>query len=127
MQHLVRQDLDVAKMREAAEYVKGRHDFACFQAAGAEPGKTTVRTVSDIRITEAEVPSDSSAKDIFIDITGDGFLYNMVRIITGTLVEVGEGRREPEDLKNIIESRDRAKAGHTAPPQGLCLMKIYFQ
>ena len=53
-------------------------------------------------------------------------MYNMVRIITGTLVEVGLGKREPEELKDIIESRDRTQAGHTAPPQGLCLMRVYY-
>ena len=141
----IHQNLDAAKMREAAEFIKGTHDFSCFQAAGGEPGKTTVRTISDISITEEPVSTmqpgggenakmqpggeaaGSDARDIHIDITGDGFLYNMVRIITGTLVEVGLGKREPVDLRRIIDSRDRAQAGHTAPPQGLCLMKVYFE
>ena len=121
----IHQNLDAARMREAAEFIKGTHDFSCFQAAGGEPGKTTVRTISDISITEEAAGTD--ARDIHIDITGDGFLYNMVRIITGTLVEVGLGKREPVDLRRIIDSRDRAQAGHTAPPQGLCLMKVYFE
>lgn len=142
--YLVTQNLDVSKMREAAEYIKGMHDFRCFQAAGGEPGKTTVRTIKDIGINEEPVQSRDSAaeawdipvqrqdseidaRDIFIDISGDGFLYNMVRIITGTLVEVGLGKREPDDLKRIIESRDRTQAGHTAPPQGLCLMKVFSE
>ena len=158
--YLVTQSLDVSEMREAAEYIKGTHDFRCFQAAGGEPGKTTVRTITDIKINEEPVQSRDSAaeardifpvqsrdsaaeardtfpvqnqdqamdaRDIFIDISGDGFLYNMVRIITGTLVEVGLGKREPDDLKRIIESRDRTQAGHTAPPQGLCLMKVFFR
>ena len=131
----IHQNLDAAKMREAAEFIKGTHDFSCFQAAGGEPGKTTVRTISDISITEEPVSTmqpggeaaGPDARDIHIDITGDGFLYNMVRIITGTLVEVGLGKREPVDLRRIIDSRDRAQAGHTAPPQGLCLMKVYFE
>ncbi len=150
----IRQSLDVLRMREAAEYIRGTHDFSCFQAAGGEPGKTTVRTISDITIREEPVqsiapggedpelsrqsagdpaghPADSAAnscepRDIHIDITGDGFLYNMVRIIAGTLVEAGLGKRAPEDIKETIESRDRAKAGHTAPPQGLCLMKVFL-
>lgn len=122
--YLVKQPLDTDRMRTAAECVVGTHDFSCFQAAGAEPGKTTVRTVKSLTITEEPLGEDG--RDIFIDITGDGFLYNMVRIITGTLVEVGQGKREPEDLKSIIESKDRQKAGHTAPPQGLCLMKVFF-
>lgn len=128
--YYIDQNLDLAKMRDAAEYIKGTHDFICFQSAGAEPGRTTVRTISDIRITEEQVQStdpETAARDIFIDITGDGFLYNMVRIITGTLLEVGLGKREPDDLKRIIESRDRTQAGHTAPPQGLCLMTVYFE
>ena len=119
--YLVKQKLDVGRMREAAEYIKGTHDFASFQAAGGEPGKTTVRTIWDLSVKATADP-----EDVLIEISGDGFLYNMVRIITGTLVEVGLGKREPEDLKTIIESRDRSQAGHTAPPQGLCLMKVYF-
>ena len=121
--YLVKQDLDIERMRSAAEYITGTHDFACFQASGAEPGKTTVRTVKSIEISEEIL---DPGRDIFIDITGDGFLYNMVRIITGTLVEVGLGKREPEDVKRIIESGDRKEAGHTAPPQGLCLMHVYY-
>ena len=139
----IKQRLDVSKMREAAEYIKGTHDFSCFQAAGGEPGKTTVRTVWSVDILDEPVQSIAPGagsgenkissrasladqRDIHIDITGDGFLYNMVRIITGTLVEVGLGKREPADVKTIIESRDRSGAGHTAPPQGLCLMRVYY-
>lgn len=141
--YLVKPELDLDRMREAAEYIKGTHDFACFQASGGEPGKTTVRTVWDISIKAVPagsvIPGLEGAggageekyaadfgKDVLIEISGDGFLYNMVRIITGTLVEVGLGRKEPEDLKKIIDSRDRTMAGHTAPPQGLCLMKVYY-
>ena len=124
--YLVRPDLDIGKMREAAEYIKGTHDFRCFQAAGGEPGKTTVRTIWDITVREVKLKGDTAGRDILIDISGDGFLYNMVRIITGTLVEVGLGKREPEELLGIIESRDRARAGHTAPPQGLCLMRVFL-
>ena len=124
--YFVKPELDVGRMREAAEFIKGEHDFVCFQAAGGEPGKTTVRTIWDIKITEQELAGIKTGRDIFIDISGDGFLYNMVRIITGTLVEVGLGKRAPEDIKAIIESRDRSQAGHTAPPQGLCLMKVYY-
>lgn len=123
--YLVRQPLDLEKMRKAAGYITGMHDFNCFQAAGGEPGKTTVRTVASLSITEKAL-GQGEGSDIYIDITGDGFLYNMVRIITGTLVEAGLGKREPEDLKRIIESRDRQEAGHTAPPQGLCLVKVYY-
>ena len=130
--YLVKQNLDVERMREAAEFIKGTHDFICFQAAGGEPGKTTVRTIKDIKISEGPLQTVAPGgageypRDIFIDITGDGFLYNMVRIITGTLVEIGLGKREPDEVKKIIESRDRTNAGHTAPPQGLCLMRVFL-
>jgi len=70
--------------------------------------------------------TESTNKEITIEITGDGFLYNMVRIIVGTLVEVGLGKRNPESVKEIIDSCDRTNAGHTAPPGGLYLLEIYY-
>lgn len=111
--------LDIDKMREAAAYITGTHDFKCFETAGGTPRETTVRTISSLEITEDE-------GSVFIEVTGDGFLYNMVRIITGTLVEAGDGRRDPESVRDAIESRDRGRAGFTAPPQGLYLKEIYF-
>ena len=78
-----------------------------------------MRTVSALDISE----NDDS---IIIEITGDGFLYNMVRIIVGTLVEVGIGRKDAEEIPDIIQSKDRGRAGFTAPPQGLYLREIYF-
>lgn len=111
--------LDTDAMRKAASHIVGTHDFKCFETSGGTPRETTVRTVSSLDITE-----DSSS--IFIEITGDGFLYNMVRIITGTLIEAGAGRRTPESVRDAIESRDRGMAGFTAPPQGLYLKQIYF-
>lgn len=111
--------LDILKMRQASAYITGTHDFACFQAAGGTPRLTTVRTVYDLNIKE-------QGTDIIIDVTGDGFLYNMVRIIVGTLVDVGHGKISPEALADIIESGDRTKAGHTAPAEGLYLYKVYF-
>ena len=107
-------------MRRAAAHIVGTHDFKCFETAGGTPRESTVRTVSRLDITEDE-------KSIVIEITGDGFLYNMVRIITGTLVEVGDGKRSSDDLPGIIESRSRSNAGFTAPPQGLYLKEIYFE
>lgn len=112
--------LDIEKMREAASYIIGTHDFKCFETAGGTPRESTVRTVSALDIT-----SDDS--QMIIEITGDGFLYNMVRIIVGTLVEAGDGRRTPESVRDAIESRDRSKSGFTAPPQGLYLKEIYFK
>ena len=114
------EELDTDAMREAASHITGTHDFKCFETAGGTPRESTVRTISALEISE----DDAS---VTIEITGDGFLYNMVRIIAGTLVEVGDGRRKAEDLPLIIESRDRANAGFTAPPQGLYLKEIYFE
>ena len=113
-------NLDLDAMREAASHIVGTHDFKCFETAGGTPRETTVRTVSALDITEDD-------RSIVIEITGDGFLYNMVRIIVGTLVEVGIGKKTPDDLPVIIEGRDRGKAGFTAPPQGLYLKEIYFK
>jgi len=111
--------LDENAMNEAAHYIKGKHDFACFQASGGQIRKTTVRTVDDIFV-------ERKKHDIKIEVSGNGFLYNMVRIIAGTLAEVGRGKIEPEELKDIIDSKDRTRAGHTAPPQGLYLKEIYY-
>ena len=129
-------ELNVNLMRKAASYIAGTHDFACFQAAGGTVRQSTVRTVHNLKITENFSDSteksylrggaDFDARDIDIEITGDGFLYNMVRIIAGTLVEVGLGKIDPDEVKNIIESGNRSLAGHTAPPQGLFLVEIYY-
>ena len=105
-------------MKEAATYIIGEHDFACFQSAGS-PKETTVRTVYDIVIDEKD-------GDVTIKVSGNGFLYNMVRIIAGTLVEVGFGKRTPESVKDAMDSLDRQKAGHVAPPQGLYLDEVFF-
>ena len=113
-------DLDTDAMRGAAAHIVGTHDFKCFETAGGTPRETTVRTVSRLNISEDE-------KSVVIEITGDGFLYNMVRIITGTLVEAGAGKRTADSVREAIESRDRSKAGFTAPPQGLYLKEIYFE
>lgn len=112
-------ELDTGAMREAASYIIGTHDFKCFETSGGTPRESTVRTISALSITEDE-------STIAIEITGDGFLYNMVRIIVGTLVEAGDGRRTAESVREAIENRSRANAGFTAPPQGLYLKEIYF-
>lgn len=111
--------LDVGAMREAASHIVGTHDFKCFETAGGTPRESTVRTVHALDIREEK-------NSIVIEISGDGFLYNMVRIIVGTLVEAGDGRRKASDLPEVIGSRDRGRAGFTAPPQGLYLKEIYF-
>lgn len=128
----VSQPLDIAAMRKAAAAMEGTHDFACFQAAGGEERETTIRTVYKVELTERFLeegffPEEGGAHVLDIDVTGDGFLYNMVRIMAGTLVDVGSGRIDAADVPAIIESADRTKAGHTAPPQGLYLMRVYFE
>ena len=112
--------LNVEAMAEAAIHIVGTHDFACFQSAGGQERETTVRTVYSLEVFK-------SNEDVVIEIAGDGFLYNMVRIITGTLVEVGLGKRKPEDLIDIISSADRKKAGHKAPAEGLYLVEVYYE
>lgn len=110
--------LDVDKMKEAASYLIGEHDFKSFCGTGAQV-KTTVRTVKEIQI-------EKSGDRITIRITGEGFLYNMVRIIAGTLMDIGGGLYPPEKMKEILEAKDRKKAGPTAPTRGLTLMKIQY-
>mgnify|MGYP000872409116 CR=1 FL=1 len=110
--------LDFDLMDKAKDYFLGRHDFRAFMAQGSSV-KSTIRTIKDINLDKRE-------ELIFFTIEGDGFLYNMVRIIVGTLVEVGLGKIKEEDIPHIIESKDRKRAGHTAPAKGLCLEKVYY-
>ncbi len=113
--------LDVTAMIKAAPMLEGTHDFAGFMAAGGNQ-KTTVRTV-----TRCRVEQDADQPELIcVTVEADAFLYNMVRIITGTLVEIGLGRIRIEDLPAIIESCDRTRCGLTAPPQGLFLKKVYY-
>ena len=112
--------LDIQKMQEAVKYFEGEHDFKAFKASGTS-SKSSVRT-----IYKAEV-IDAGNERIYIELTGSGFLYNMVRIISGTLVEVGLGKIEPNEIKNIIESQKRENAGKTLPPQGLYLVNVEYE
>jgi tRNA pseudouridine38-40 synthase len=114
----VPQALDVEAMREAARPLVGRHDFAAFRAAGSEV-VTTERTMRELRI-------DDNRPRVTLTVAGDGFLRHMVRAIAGTLVEVGLGRRNVGDVAGALASRDRAKAGATAPALGLFLMKVEY-
>ncbi|HIV34229.1 MAG TPA: tRNA pseudouridine(38-40) synthase TruA [Candidatus Blautia intestinigallinarum] len=111
--------LDVEKMRAATSYLIGRHDFASFCGSGAQV-KSTVRTIRSIEIERYE-------DMITIRISGEGFLYNMVRIIAGTLIEIGNGQYPPERMKKILDARDREYAGPTAPARGLTLLGIQFE
>lgn len=114
----VRYELDLDSMRTACEAFVGEHDFRAFCASG-NSSKTTVRTIYSLDI-------EKDGDFIKIRVTGNGFLYNMVRIIAGTLIYVGEGRIAPDDLPEIIASGDRRKAGKTAGPSGLVLVKIMY-
>lgn len=114
------QKLNVIKMKEAAKYFEGEHDFKAFKASGTS-SKSSVRT-----IYKAEVKQMPNNR-IYIELTGNGFLYNMVRIIVGTLVEVGVEKIQPEDVVKIIDSKDRNLAGKTLPPNGLYLVEVEYE
>ena len=114
----VPQKLDVESMKKAVKYFEGEHDFKGFKASGTS-SKNSVRKIFK---TNIEVHDDR----IFIELTGSGFLYNMVRIISGTLVDVGLGKIKSDEIQEIIKSGDRQKAGKTLPPQGLYLLKVEY-
>ncbi|MEL4026723.1 tRNA pseudouridine(38-40) synthase TruA [Lysinibacillus endophyticus] len=109
---------DVEKMKEAAQYIVGTHDFSCFCAANTSV-VDKVRTVYSLTF-------ERHSDELHMVIEGNGFLYNMVRIIAGTLWEVGIGKREAVSLKEIVASKDRGKAGKTAPAHGLYLEKVFY-
>ena len=115
--------LDTAAMRKAASLLTGKHDYKSF-CGNRHMKKSTVRTITSIDIKE--VTDDNGLREVDIYYSGDGFLQNMIRILTGTLIEVGTGRRTPDSMSNLLEAKDRAAAGYTAPPQGLCLMEVYY-
>ena len=105
-------------MQKGAKLLVGKKDFKSF-AAAADKRQSSIRT-----ITNCEVMNDSAW--IYIDVEADGFLYNMVRNIVGTLVEIGRGRWAPEKITEILEAKDRCAAGPIAPAAGLCLMRIDY-
>ena len=111
--------LDIDKMRQAASYLVGEHDFVSFCNVRTDV-ENTVRTITALDIL-------TNGNEITIRITGNGFLYNMVRIIVGTLVRVGRGFYEPEKVKEILEAKDRKAAGVTAPAHGLMLVEIKYE
>ena len=110
--------LDETLMQEAIKYFVGEHDFKAFKATGGST-KSSVRTIYDASVKR-------EGERIYIELTGNGFLYNMVRIIAGTLLDVGLGKIKPEEVKDIIESKDRNRAGKTLPPNGLFLVNVDY-
>lgn len=136
--------LNVAAMNEAGQYLVGEHDFTSFMGAGSQ-ALTTVRTIYGLSVErkkendilkEAEAgilaehehdEAGDKGREVVIRVTGNGFLYNMVRIIAGTLIDVGQGRFKPEDIKIMLKACNRASAGQTAPACGLCLVRYEFE
>ena len=114
-------DLDVEQMRKGASYLLGEHDFAAFCCIRTN-AKTTVRTITDLQILQG----GADGEEITIRVTGNGFLYNMVRIIAGVLIRVGRGFYEPEKVKELLDGAERTREAVTAPPQGLMLMEIKY-
>ena len=110
--------LDIAAMNEAAKFLVGKKDFKSF-ASAADHRENSIRTIFRCEATK-------EGNWVYVDVEGDGFLYNMVRNIVGTLIEIGRGRWEPEKMREIIEARDRTAAGPIAAAQGLCLMWIKY-
>jgi len=119
--HAVQAMLDPVAMNDAAARIEGEHDFAAFATAG-HGRTTTVRRVNRCRVE----PGDPRDDELHVVVVGEGFLYNMVRIIAGTLVEVGRGRFTPQHVDALLRRGDRAEAGPTLPPQGLCLEHIVY-
>jgi len=130
---------DAARVRAAAAALVGTHDFAAFQSAGGMPRETTVRTIYKAKVLSntclpacfssldfADKRDNSGFSGFDFAVTGDGFLYNMVRIMAGTLIECGLGQRDPVEMADILRSADRRRAGRTAPPQGLYLKEVFF-
>ena len=111
--------LDENKMNIGIQYLLGEHDFKAFKASGGSV-KTTVRTIYSAGVKRV-------GDRIYITLEGNGFLYNMVRIIAGTLIDIGLGKIEPKEMKNILDSKDRSKAGKTLPPTGLFLVKVEYE
>ncbi len=116
LEYFIEQPLDIAAMQTAANYLTGTHDFSSFCAANTDV-VDKVRTITELRVEQL-------GRQIVITISGDGFLYNMVRIITGTLVRIGIGKQAPNMMQAILEAKDRTKAAPTAPAHGLMLEYI---
>ena len=116
----VKKPLDVASLNEAAQAYVGTHDFAAFCGAGSDVQGTTERTVFTCTVTR-------QGELVLFTVEGDGFLYNMVRIMVGTLLELAAGRLSSDSIPAILEGRDRTAAGPTAPARGLCLERVFYE
>jgi tRNA pseudouridine38-40 synthase len=114
----LRAPLDPAAMDEAARFFVGQHDFAAFRSSGCD-AQTTVREIFSVDLSRQE-------DLVLVDVKGEGFLRNMVRVMVGTLVEVGLGKRPAADVGRLLLEGRRESAGKTAPPQGLCLMQVWY-
>ena len=112
------EELDVKAMKQAAGYLEGTHDFKSF-CSNKKMKKSSVRTIFCIEIEDL-------GQEVKLTFTGNGFLYNMVRILAGTLIEVGRGERRPEEMPEILEACDRSRAGLTAPARGLTLLEVRY-
>ncbi|MCC7083917.1 MAG: tRNA pseudouridine(38-40) synthase TruA [Pirellulales bacterium] len=136
--HHLYKRLDVAAMQQAAAILVGMHDFASFESAGSRR-TTTVRTINELTVRRGDSRENEFAAEqggrtkypnladiVVIEVEADGFLYNMVRNIVGTLIEVGQGRAGEEWVANVLAARDRRQAGQTAPPQGLFLVQVDY-
>lgn len=117
--YTVEQELDLDNMKQAAKYLIGTHDFLGFSSL-KDNKKSTVRTISDISILK-------NGAQIIMQFTGDGFLYHMIRILSGTLIEVGLGNKKPDIILDILEQQDRQLAGPTIPAHGLKLLHVYYE
>ena len=116
---MVENSVDVIKMQNAAKILRGEHDFKSFSSVGGNV-KTTVRTIYSVSVKEKE-------NVIKISVCGNGFLYNMVRIIVGTLVKIGQGKMSEDELKEMLAGGGRTLGGTTFPAKGLCLEKVEYK
>lgn len=123
----LRSPVEIERMSDAADVLVGEHDFSAFRAAGSAT-KTTIRRLFTVAVRPA--PDDDwwcdGSRSTVIEVRGSGFLRHMVRVIVGTLVDVGKGARDRCDVERVLRQGDRALAGPTAPPEGLCLMKVEY-
>jgi tRNA pseudouridine38-40 synthase len=115
----VKTPLDLSRMKEACKYLIGTHDFTSFSSAKATVKGDKIRTIYEMDIIQEK-------EEIMLKVVGSGFLYNMVRIIAGTLIEIGSKERDPNEIPAILEAKDRGAAGKTAPPQGLYLWRVEY-